>query len=108
MSENGQNRTENSEKSDANSSKSDAFYKIRTFRQNLRTFSCFLDANVNKSTHEMELIHVHVRLLLVMYTSFMSKKIIETERLILRAWTQDDAEDLFKYAADPDVGPIAG
>lgn len=38
----------------------------------------------------------------------MSKQIIETERLILRTWTQDDAEDLFKYAADPDVGPIAG
>ena len=38
----------------------------------------------------------------------MSKQIIETERLILRSWTQDDAEDLFKYATDPDVGPIAG
>ena len=33
---------------------------------------------------------------------------IETERLILRRWNEDDAEDLYKYASDPDVGPIAG
>ena len=33
---------------------------------------------------------------------------LETERLILRRWTEDDAEDLFQYAQDPDVGPIAG
>ena len=33
---------------------------------------------------------------------------IETSRLILRPWREDDAESLFKYAKDPDVGPIAG
>ena len=33
---------------------------------------------------------------------------METERLILRHWEDSDAEDLFKYASDPDVGPIAG
>ena len=33
---------------------------------------------------------------------------IETERLILRAWTQDDAEALYKYASDPRVGPACG
>lgn len=33
---------------------------------------------------------------------------IETERLILRPWQEDDAEALFKYASNPDVGPIAG
>ena len=33
---------------------------------------------------------------------------METERLILRPWREDDAEYLFKYAQDPDVGPIAG
>lgn len=33
---------------------------------------------------------------------------IETERLILRKWTQADAADLYQYASDPDVGPIAG
>ena len=34
--------------------------------------------------------------------------ILHTERLILRPWTEDDAESLYKYAKDPDVGPIAG
>ena len=33
---------------------------------------------------------------------------LETERLILRKWTDADAESLFEYAKDPDVGPIAG
>lgn len=33
---------------------------------------------------------------------------METERLILRKWKETDAEDLFKYARAPDVGPIAG
>lgn len=34
--------------------------------------------------------------------------ILETERLILRPWKEEDAEDLYKYASNPDVGPIAG
>ena len=34
--------------------------------------------------------------------------IFETERLIIRPWTVDDAESLYKYAKDPLVGPIAG
>jgi RimJ/RimL family protein N-acetyltransferase len=34
--------------------------------------------------------------------------ILETERLILRRWEIGDAEDLYTYASDPDVGPIAG
>lgn len=33
---------------------------------------------------------------------------LTTERLILRRWTEADAESLFEYAKDPDVGPIAG
>ncbi len=33
---------------------------------------------------------------------------IETERLLLRRWNENDAENLYKYACDPDVGPIAG
>lgn len=33
---------------------------------------------------------------------------IWTERLILRPWKDSDAENLYKYAKDPDVGPIAG
>lgn len=34
--------------------------------------------------------------------------ILHTERLILRPWTEEDAEDLYEFAKDPDVGPIAG
>ena len=33
---------------------------------------------------------------------------LETERLILRHWKDSDAEDLYEYVKDPDVGPIAG
>lgn len=33
---------------------------------------------------------------------------LETKRLILRRWEKNDAESLFEYAKDPDVGPIAG
>lgn len=31
-----------------------------------------------------------------------------TERLILRPWEESDAESLYEYAKDPQVGPIAG
>ena len=34
--------------------------------------------------------------------------ILETERLILRPWEETDAEECYKYAKDPRVGPIAG
>ena len=33
---------------------------------------------------------------------------IETERLILRPWRESDAEALYRYASDPEVGPAAG
>ena len=33
---------------------------------------------------------------------------LETERLTLRAWSETDAESLYAYAKDPDIGPIAG
>ena len=33
---------------------------------------------------------------------------LQTERLLLRRWEDGDAEDLYRYASDPDVGPIAG
>lgn len=36
------------------------------------------------------------------------KQLIETERLILRPWKESDAESLYEYAKDPEVGPIAG
>ena len=33
---------------------------------------------------------------------------METERILLRYWQESDAEALFKYVSDPDVGPRAG
>lgn len=33
---------------------------------------------------------------------------LETPRLRLRPWAETDAEDLFRYASDPLVGPAAG
>lgn len=33
---------------------------------------------------------------------------LEKERLILRRWEDSDAESLYEYAKDPEVGPIAG
>ena len=33
---------------------------------------------------------------------------LETERLILRPWKETDAEALYQYASDPEVGPPAG
>lgn len=34
--------------------------------------------------------------------------ILKTERLILRPWEETDAEECYKYAKDPRVGPAAG
>ncbi len=36
------------------------------------------------------------------------KQTILTQRLLLRPWRQEDAESLYRYACDPDVGPAAG
>ena len=33
---------------------------------------------------------------------------LETKRLILRPWQESDAESLYEYAKDPEVGPPAG
>lgn len=33
---------------------------------------------------------------------------LETKRLILRPFENEDAKDLYIYASDPDVGPVAG
>ena len=35
-------------------------------------------------------------------------KTIYTERLILRGWLLDDLNDLYEYAKNPQVGPMAG
>ena len=34
--------------------------------------------------------------------------IFQTERLILRPWEENDAEELFRWAQDPMIGPAAG
>ena len=33
---------------------------------------------------------------------------METDRIILRKWRESDAESLYKYASDPELGPRAG
>ena len=33
---------------------------------------------------------------------------METERILFRPWLDDDAETLYKWASDPEVGPRAG
>ena len=33
---------------------------------------------------------------------------LQTERLLLRPWQESDAESLYAYAKDSDIGPIAG
>ncbi len=33
---------------------------------------------------------------------------LQTKRLTLRPWEQEDAEELYNYAKDPRVGPVAG
>ena len=33
---------------------------------------------------------------------------LQTQRLILRRWEERDAENLYRFASDPDIGPIAG
>jgi RimJ/RimL family protein N-acetyltransferase len=33
---------------------------------------------------------------------------LQTKRLLLRAWQESDAEALYKYAQNPNIGPIAG
>ena len=33
---------------------------------------------------------------------------MESERILLRSWRESDAESLYNYASDPEVGPRAG
>ena len=42
------------------------------------------------------------------YSNTAIDYVMKTERLILRRWEEADAESLYEYAKDPDVGPIAG
>lgn len=38
----------------------------------------------------------------------MTTPIIETQRLVLRPWREEDAPGLYRCASDPQVGPAAG
>lgn len=38
----------------------------------------------------------------------MKTNTLETSRLVLRPWNEDDAPSLYRYACHPDIGPIAG
>lgn len=38
----------------------------------------------------------------------IQNRTLQTERLILRAWQESDAEALYRYASNPNIGPIAG
>jgi len=33
---------------------------------------------------------------------------LQTNRLVLRGWRENDAESLYKYAQNPNIGPVAG
>lgn len=46
--------------------------------------------------------------LLTAFEEYQKETALETERLILRTWKVSDAEECFRYAKDPQVGPIAG
>ena len=37
-----------------------------------------------------------------------AKLVMQTDRLLLRPWMESDADTLYKYASDPEVGPRAG
>lgn len=44
----------------------------------------------------------------ILHMSLSQEVILETERLILRPWHDDDAPSLYRYASDPRIGPVAG
>lgn len=39
---------------------------------------------------------------------FVNAPVLETQRLILRPWREEDAETLYHWASDPQIGPAAG
>ena len=44
----------------------------------------------------------------VLHMALNSEVVMETSRLILRPWHDDDAAALYRYARDPRIGPVAG
>jgi len=43
-----------------------------------------------------------------LWQSHCENMTLETTHLILRPWSEDDAQELYKYASDPEVGEPAG
>lgn len=78
----------------------------------------YLAEDGNPDMQKMELIvldpihHGYIQLGDKVGNAFSDGKVLknnmETERILLRRWQESDAEVLFKYASDPDVGPRAG
>ena len=42
------------------------------------------------------------------FPPYKKPAVLETERLILRPWAESDADELFKYASSPEIGPATG
>jgi len=38
----------------------------------------------------------------------LSNVVLKTERLVLRPWKEEDADDLYEYAKDKDIAESAG
>ena len=60
----------------------------------------------SKSTYRATLSRTHWRV--TEAWQMAASMALETARLILRPWEEADAEECYRYAKDPRVGPIAG
>lgn len=69
----------------------------------------FLPNSYPEFVHVILLIFIYINDIMFLY--FYERVDImklTTNRLILRPWLETDAESLYEYAKDPDIGPIAG
>ena len=78
------------------------FYEKCGFRRHHIIKNFFLD------NYDHPIFEEGIQLVDMVYLRKEIAKVLKTQRLILRRWKDSDADDLFKYASDPDVGPIAG
>lgn len=78
------------------------FYEKCGFRRHHIIKNFFLD------NYDHPIFEEGIQLVDMVYLRKAITKVLKTDRLILRRWEESDAEDLYKYASDPDVGPIAG
>jgi RimJ/RimL family protein N-acetyltransferase/GNAT superfamily N-acetyltransferase len=78
------------------------FYEKCGFRRHHIIKNFFLD------NYDHPIFEEGIQLVDMVYLRKAITKVLKTDRLILRLWEESDAEDLYKYARNPDVGPIAG